>query len=30
MRDGLKAREAREDRLRIGKYTEDDLRHEDL
>jgi hypothetical protein len=30
MRDGLKAREARQDRLRAGKYTEDDLKHEDL
>jgi hypothetical protein len=30
MRDGLKAREAREERLRADKYTEDDLKHEDL
>jgi hypothetical protein len=30
MRDGLKAREGREERLRAGKYTPDDLKHEDL
>jgi hypothetical protein len=30
MRDGLKAREQREERLRSGKYTADDLKHEDL
>jgi AbiU2 len=30
MRDGLKAREGREERLRAGKYTADDLKHEDL
>jgi hypothetical protein len=30
MRDGLKAREEREERLRAGKYTPNDLKHEDL
>jgi hypothetical protein len=30
MRDGLKARDEREERMRSGKYTPDDLKHEDL
>jgi hypothetical protein len=30
MRDGLKTRKEREERLRAGKYTPDDLKHEDL
>lgn len=30
MRDDLKAREAREERLRMGKYTPDDLNHDEL
>jgi hypothetical protein len=30
MRDGLRAREAREERLRAGKYTQDDLKHDAL
>jgi hypothetical protein len=30
MRDGLKAREVREERSRLGKYTPEDLKHEDL
>jgi hypothetical protein len=30
MRDGLKVRQEREDSLRAGKYTPDDLKHENL
>jgi hypothetical protein len=30
MRDGLRAREARDERMRTSKYTADDLKHEDL